>query len=88
MDLRDHAYVSAIVRVILVAALIVAIHPIWALIGGPEELGLAFAFVLGCFRSFGIPPSSPGRCGDPRTVSLGEHRSVPIPGKVADRPAP
>jgi hypothetical protein len=54
MDLRNHAYVSAIARVILVAALILAIHPIWALIGAPEELELAFAFLLGFFPEMGF----------------------------------
>nr|MBA2600487.1 hypothetical protein [Actinomycetota bacterium] len=54
MDLRNHAYVSAIARVILVAALIVAIHPIWAWTGAAEEVELAFAFFLGFFPEMGF----------------------------------
>ncbi|MDQ3618692.1 MAG: hypothetical protein M3391_01000 [Actinomycetota bacterium] len=54
MDLRNHAYVSAIARVILVAALIVAIHPIWAWTGAAEEMELAFAFFLGFFPEMGF----------------------------------
>ena len=54
MDLRNHAYVSAIARVILVGALIVAIHPVWALTGVAEEVELAFAFFLGFFPEMGF----------------------------------
>ena len=54
MDLRNHAYVSAIARVVFVTALIVAIHPIWALTGAPEEVELAFAFFLGFFPEMGF----------------------------------
>lgn len=54
MDLRNHAYVSAIARVVLVGALIVAIHPIWALTNAAEEVELAFAFFLGFFPEMGF----------------------------------
>ena len=54
MDLRNHAYVSAIARVILVGALIIAIHPVWALTGAPQEVELAFAFFLGFFPEMGF----------------------------------
>jgi hypothetical protein len=54
MDLRNHAYVSAIARLVLVAALIIAIHPLWALTGASEQLELAFAFFVGFFPEMGF----------------------------------
>jgi hypothetical protein len=48
-DLKTRAFVSAMLRVILVAALVFVIHPIWAFYGWSEELEVAFAFVVGYF---------------------------------------
>jgi hypothetical protein len=54
LDLRNQAYISAVARVILVLALVVALHPIWELIGVDEGLELAFAFFLGFFPETGL----------------------------------
>jgi hypothetical protein len=54
LDLRNQAYISAIARLILVSALVVAIHPIWELTGASEGLELAFAFFLGLFPETGL----------------------------------
>jgi hypothetical protein len=54
MDLRNQAYISAMARLILVLALIVAIHPIWEMTGATEGLELAFAFFLGLFPETGL----------------------------------
>jgi hypothetical protein len=53
-DLKTHAYVSAMARVILVAALVTAIHPIWSTWGLPAGAELAFAFFLGFFPELGL----------------------------------
>ena len=42
-DLKTHAYVSAMARVILVSALITAIHPLWTMQGVSQQTELAFA---------------------------------------------
>jgi hypothetical protein len=54
LDLRNHAYISAIARVILVAAVIVAIHPIWTWTNAADEVELAFAFFLGFYPETGF----------------------------------
>jgi hypothetical protein len=54
LDLRNQAYISAMARLILVSALVVAIHPIWELTGASEGLELAFAFFLGLFPDTGL----------------------------------
>jgi hypothetical protein len=54
LDLRSQAYISAVARVILVLALVVAIHPLWNLTGANEEVELAFAFFLGFFPETGV----------------------------------
>src|SRR6266511_531855 len=53
-DLKTHAYLSAIDRVILVAALITAIHPLWSTWRLPGETELAFGFFLGFFPELGL----------------------------------
>src|SRR6266508_3111342 len=53
-DLKTHAYLSAIARVILVAALITAIHPLWSTWRLPGETELAFGFFLGFFPELGL----------------------------------
>jgi hypothetical protein len=53
-DLKTHAYVSAMARVILVAALVTAIHPVWSMWDLPPGTELAFAFFLGFFPELGL----------------------------------
>jgi hypothetical protein len=53
-DLKTHAYVSAMARVILVAALVTAIHPLWSMWGFAANTELAFAFFLGFFPELGL----------------------------------
>jgi hypothetical protein len=53
-DLKTHAYVSAMARVILVAALVTAIHPLWSMWGLAANTELAFAFFLGFFPELGL----------------------------------
>jgi hypothetical protein len=54
LDLRNQAYISAVARVMLVQALVLALHPIWDLTGVNEDVELAFAFFLGFFPEAGI----------------------------------
>jgi hypothetical protein len=53
-DLKTHAYLSAIARLILVAALIVAIHPLWSTWRLPAQTELVFGFFLGFFPELGL----------------------------------
>ena len=53
-DLKTRAFVHALMRVILVAALVMVVHPIWAYNKWPPELEIVFAFTVGYFPDFAL----------------------------------
>jgi len=53
-DLKTRAFVGALLRVVLVAALVVVVHPIWTFNRWPPELEVAFAFLVGYFPDFAL----------------------------------
>jgi hypothetical protein len=56
-DLKSRAYVGAVLRIVVVAALVVALHPLWQQLPNQElvtGIELAFAFLLGFFPELGV----------------------------------
>jgi len=74
-DLKTHAYVSAIARVLLVAALVTAIHPLWSEWGLTPTTEVAFAFFLGFFPELGVRVIQRGLIGVLRKARPAGQRS-------------
>lgn len=55
-DLKSRAYVGAVLRIVVVAALVIALHPLWSLPDAEyfEGIELVFAFLLGFFPELGF----------------------------------
>lgn len=77
-DLKTHAYVSAMARVILVSALITAVHPLWTMQGVPEQTELAFAFLIGFFPELGLRAIRQGLAGVMRALPIGTDERFPL----------
>ena len=77
-DLKTHAYVSAMARVILVAALVTAIHPLWSLWGLAASTELAFAFFLGFFPELGLRVIQQALVGVLRNVRPAREERYPL----------
>lgn len=77
-DLKTHAYVSAMARVILVSALITAVHPLWTMQGVPEQTELAFAFLIGFFPELGLRALRQGLAGVMRALPIGTDERFPL----------
>ena len=77
-DLKTHAYVSAMARVILVAALVTAIHPLWTEWGLTPAAELAFAFFLGFFPELGLRVIQRGLGGVLRTFRPAREERYPL----------
>lgn len=77
-DLKTHAYVSAMARVILVAALVTAIHPLWKEWGLTPAAELAFAFFLGFFPELGLRVIQRGLGGVLRTFRPAREERYPL----------
>jgi hypothetical protein len=77
-DLKTHAYVSAMARVILVSALITAIHPLWTMQGVSQQTELAFAFLIGFFPELGLRALRQGLAGVMRALPIGTDERFPL----------
>jgi hypothetical protein len=77
-DLKTHAYVSAMARVILVSALITAIHPLWTMQGVSQQTELAFAFLIGFFPELGLRALRQGLAGMMRALPIGTDERFPL----------
>jgi hypothetical protein len=77
-DLKTHAYVSAMARVILVSALITAIHPLWTMQGVSQPTELAFAFLIGFFPELGLRALRQGLAGAMRVLPIGTDERFPL----------
>ena len=77
-DLKTHAYVSAMARVILVSALIIAIHPLWTMQGVSQQTELAFAFLIGFFPELGLRALRQGVAGVMRALPIGTDERFPL----------
>jgi hypothetical protein len=77
-DLKTHAYVSAVARLILVAALITAVHPLWLTWGLPPQTELAFAFFLGFFPEMGLRVIRQGLVGVLRKARDTDEERFPL----------
>jgi len=65
-------------RVILVSALITAVHPLWTMQGVPEQTELAFAFLIGFFPELGLRALRQGLAGVMRTLPIGTDERFPL----------
>ncbi len=77
-DLKTHAYVSAMARVILVAALVTAIHPLWSMWNLAAGTELAFAFFLGFFPELGLRVIQQGLAGVLRNARPAQEERYPL----------
>jgi hypothetical protein len=77
-DLKTHAYVSAMARVILVSAMITAIHPLWTMQGVSQQTELAFAFFIGFFPELGLRALRQGLAGVMRALPIGTDERFPL----------
>jgi hypothetical protein len=77
-DLKTHAYVSAMARVILVAALITAVHPLWSTWSLPAQAELAFGFFLGFFPELGLRVIQQGLVGVLRKARPADEERFPL----------
>jgi hypothetical protein len=77
-DLKTHAYVSAMARVILVSALIIALHPLWTMQGVSQQTELAFAFLIGFFPELGLRALRQGLAGVMRALPIGTDERFPL----------
>src|SRR5512132_1269225 len=71
-------YVSAMARVILVSALITAVHPLWTMQGVPEQTELAFAFLVGFFPELGLRAIRQGLAAVMRALPIGTDERFPL----------
>jgi hypothetical protein len=65
-------------RVILVSALITAVHPLWTMQGVPEQTELAFAFLIGFFPELGLRALRQGLAGVMRALPIGTDERFPL----------
>jgi hypothetical protein len=65
-------------RVILVSALITAVHPLWTMQGVPEQTELAFAFLIGFFPELGLRALRQGLAGVVRALLIGTDERFPL----------
>jgi hypothetical protein len=77
-DLKTHAYVSAMARVILVSALITAIHPLWTMQGVSQQTELAFAFLIGFFPELGLRALRQGLASVMSALPIGTDERFPL----------
>jgi hypothetical protein len=77
-DLKTHAYVSAMARVILVSALITALHPLWTMQGVSQQTELAFAFLIGFFPELGLRALRQTLAGVMRALPIGTDERFPL----------